>query len=275
MRVPLLIDGNSLYARSFYASSNHEVGSPVSFFLQTILSLLNPRTRRLPLAPTVMLCCWDGGSKRDKQRGEKPQEYFAGLQLAREAVKIAFQCVNAFPEKEADDACATAAQREAERTDTQEVYVVSGDKDLQQLASDKIRYFCLNEKSLLSYSYICRKWTIKRPEQVAIALAILGDKSDLIQGVHKYGPKKVAKLFEAVTEQMDLATAAEVIAKQIPVDKFKDFEESLELTLLDRYLPNIPEPGELNYSEASKLVDLGFGELLPQIEALDLGLAEL
>ena len=103
---------------------------------------------------------------------------------------------------------------------------------------------------------ILQRWKIKRPIQLAIALAIQGDSSDNISGIKGWGPKKVEKLFESVTPDMEFEAALSAIVSQIPENKQEEFFESLDLTLLDCDIPGVPSPVEPKWFKWLTWVDL-------------------
>lgn len=238
----LIIDGNSLWARAWYATlGDPEETAPVQAGLLSVLSLLSPGSQRLGDRVDRMLVAWDGANRRDKQREPKPESYYAAKKTFHGCLDLLFSTAHAMSDAhEADDVIATAVQHSKEAGNL--IFVASGDKDLQQLAGANVHIFSLNEKVLLSLRAIRERWQVKQPEQVALALAIIGDKVDRIPGVRGWGPKKAKKLFEAVTPSMDLEQALDALLAQIPEDRQLDFLTSLDLTLLRRDLPNIPEP---------------------------------
>lgn len=267
-KVHLIFDFNSLYARSFFSAQKApELGNKgyALRFFGSVLGMLNPATKKLPNQPTHLLFCVDGGAKRDKVRGEKPSGWEEGIDFCRQAVREIFGAAEVKVEAEADDAVATAAAKAKLDPEVEWIYAASGDKDLMQLAGGKVCYYCLNEKSLLSSRYICDKFKVKHPLQMAVALAILGDQVDAIRGVHKWGIKKVEKLFQPITPDMPLMAVAEQIASQVP-DKFlQDFVESLELTLLRTDIPGVPEPAQIRMCGEQTLIDLGLPTLWPGV----------
>lgn len=254
----VIIDGNSLYARAWYATCRDfiDVNSALRSALQTVFSLLNRDVQRLGARIDRTLFCWDGEHGRDKgdQRQEKPPAYHEGRAIIQEVVTYLLGTAHAIPPAhEADDAVATAV----ERSPADEIYVVSGDKDLMQLQCDSVNYFCLNAKALLSRTYINTKFGVKHPRQIAIAQAVLGDKIDNIPGIKGWGPKKVKSLFDAVTPEMSFMEALEAVERQIPDCHLQAFYDSLDRTLLDMTLEGLPEPAPLKLVTVEEMMDCG------------------
>jgi DNA polymerase-1 len=75
-------------------------------------------------------------------------------------------------------------------------YIVSGDKDFMQLVNDRVSIYApkKNEPALIvSYDGVREKFGCK-PDQVIDVLALIGDTSDNVPGVHGIGDKGAAKL---------------------------------------------------------------------------------
>lgn len=252
----LVCDGNSLFARAWFANQRDGHNDPsdvVRSVLQTAFSLLNPGLDRIGARFDRTLFCWDGEHERDKgQRQPKPQAYADTRLAVMDALKLVLGAENAVAARhEADDAVATVVYRNWQKVDA--IYVVSGDKDLMQLHGKNVYFYSLSEQALLSEVFICNKFKVKRPSHVAIALAIIGDRVDNIKGVPGWGPKKVEKLFNQVSLKMGFEEVLEVIDAQMPDSLTNDFFESLERTLLDTEVPGIPDPAPLKLAHPREL----------------------
>jgi DNA polymerase-1 len=92
---------------------------------------------------------------------------------------------------EADDLIASAARVLAAAG--WPVVVVSGDKDLLQLVSDRITFWEPMKDSVLDVDAVQQKYNVT-PEQLLDLFALVGDKSDNIPGVAGIGPKTAEKL---------------------------------------------------------------------------------
>lgn len=252
----LLFDGNSLFARSWYAVMAKPGGSPnavVRASICTVLSLLNVNTDKLGEQVDRMLFGWDGKDKRDKGRAAKPDQYHPTRELLIEYLTFLFHPAHcSLANYEADDIVATAAHQS--KADI--IFVASGDKDLQQLACGRVNYYCLNQKSLLSLRAIRDRWHIHQPIQVAVALAILGDKVDLIKGIKGWGKQKVKKLFENIGPELPLDEVILAIEEQIPEPLRESFYQDLDLTLLHTELPGVPSPKPLKMAPLEAVKEL-------------------
>jgi len=251
----IVADANSIFARSFYAAEMAGDGSRANdLALATILSLLDPNSDKIGVKIHQTLFCWDTLQKRDKGRPPKPPLYH---QTKDELVQLLTAMIGAehsiIPGYEADDQVATAAYREPLEN---HVYIVSGDKDLQQLVSLNVSYYCLNKKRLLTRQQITDKWKIKKPCQLAIALAVIGDKSDAVSGIKGWGPKRVETLFEQVPDTANFEEALDIVDSQIPSSLKPIFYESLDLTLLNPAIENVPYPKAIKLADQDTITSL-------------------
>jgi 5'-3' exonuclease len=254
--VDLIIDSNSLFARSWYAIMSKADGSPQDVLrasICTILSLLNVNNDKLGDRVDRILFAWDGANKRDKGRAAKPVQYHTTRKLLIDYLTFLLSPTHACSDKhEADDVVATAVRQ----SDADTIYVVSGDKDLQQLAGERVNYYCLNQKATMSSRAIRDKWGVKDPKQVCIALAIIGDRIDCIAGIHGWGQKRVKKLFEAVPEGATLEEALLAIEAQIPEKLLPSFYSDLDLTLLNSAVPGVPPASPISMAPLDSIVEL-------------------
>lgn len=254
----LIVDGNSLFARAWYANTKDFIHVPgvLRSALQTTFSLLNQEVGRIDDTIDRTLFCWDGEHGRDKgeHRQVKPPQYHEAKSTFQEAVTALLGTAHACPPKhEADDAVATAVYA----SEARRIYVVSGDKDLMQLQGRNVFYYDLNQNMVVSQPFILRKFDVKHPSQVAIALAILGDRVDNIPGIKGWGPKKVKTLFENVPDKADFEHALDAIVAQIPENLQESFYVSLERTLLNPLLEGLPGPAPVKLADIETVIDLG------------------
>lgn len=86
---------------------------------------------------------------------------------------------------EGDDAVASVA-REAERNGYEEIIIATGDKDIYQLITDKIKVFNLNKKLIVDKINILEHFDVT-VDKVVSYLCLLGDKADNVSGVEGVG----------------------------------------------------------------------------------------
>jgi DNA polymerase I len=267
----MIVDGPSLYARCWHASQSQPIiasmkdpdGRPVGgcyIAVKFILSLMDISTGRLTRQPDRTLFCWDGESKTVKNRDEKPKAFYDEMNLFKQVLESLLNARNALLKAEADDIVATAAERS--KNEGNHVFIVSGDKDLQQLCSTEIDYFCLCKKTLLRADKICEQWKVRHPSQIALVLALVGDSIDGISGVRGCGPKKAEKIFESVVES-DFEKAFNSIALQLSGKELQEFYDSLDMTLLTTDMENVPVPSPVKLADTDFLDEVGLEKLTP------------
>jgi DNA polymerase-1 len=178
---------------------------------------------------------------------------------------------------EADDLMATMAGECAEKD--LKVFLVSGDKDLHQLLSDRVALYDPAKDVVLDPSALDKKHGYG-PYQALEIQALTGDSTDNVPGVPGVGLKTAVKLIgqygtaEAVIEHADeltpkLRERVKAYADQLPVTRRlltlrKDvpFEWSLEACRLDR----------VNVEAVRPVFDeLGFDRLREALDELDDG----
>lgn len=97
---------------------------------------------------------------------------------------------------EADDLIASLADQWVHSSPKHRVVIVSGDKDLMQLVSDRICVWDTMKDTVYRAKEVQDKFGV-RPDQVRDYLALVGDSSDNIPGVPSIGPKSAADLLTA------------------------------------------------------------------------------
>jgi 5'-3' exonuclease len=253
--IDLLIDGNSLFARGWFATLHTgDPEAPVRAGLISVCSLLDVNKEKLRERPDRMLVAWDGPGHDAKGRPPKDPNYHPTRAAFKRFLHFLLSPAQVeLDGVEADDVLATAV----DQSRASSIYVVSGDKDLQQLAGGKVFFYCLKDKSLLSERAICARWHVRHPSQVALALAILGDKTDRIPGVPGWGPVKVRQLFESMDAGLSFVEAFRVIEAQVPPQLRHVFQAAVDQTYLNRELKGVPKPAPIRAASLEMLKTLG------------------
>jgi DNA polymerase-1 len=178
------------------------------------------------------------------------------------------------PRFEADDLIATIVERL--RDEDVRIYIVSRDKDLEQLLSDRVRLFDPGKDAEMDVAAL---WEAKgyTPEQAVEVQTLAGDSTDNIPGVPGVGMKTAAKLIcqygsaAAVIEHADelspkMGERIKAFADQLPITRQlvtlrRDvpFDFELRDCALDRLSPSAVRP---------IFEELGFNRLTEALEAL-------
>ncbi|MBP1968867.1 DNA polymerase-1 [Virgibacillus natechei] len=201
----VLIDGNSVIYRAFFAlpllSNDKGVYTNAVYgFTTMLLKILEEEE------PTHILVAFDAG--KTTFRHETYKEYKGGRQKTPPELSEQFpllkELLDAFQiphyqleQYEADDIIGTLSTQ-SKKNDLN-VNVISGDKDMLQLVSDKVTV-SLTKKGISDVErytpeYMKEKMEIS-PEQIIDLKALMGDSSDNIPGVPGIGEKTATKLLK-------------------------------------------------------------------------------
>jgi DNA polymerase-1 len=135
------------------------------------------------------------------------------------------------PGMEADDVMATLAVRGEH--DGFEVVLVSGDKDLVQLVTDRIKVLAPlrrgDEYAWIDRQAVIQKWGVP-PERVVDVLALLGDTIDNVPGVPGIGEKTADELMRAYGSLEGIYDQLETITKKAVRSRLEAGRESAFLS---------------------------------------------
>ncbi len=208
MKKMLLVDGNSLLFRAYYATAYGSImrskdGTPTN----ALFALANMLNKVIDTVnPDYALIAFDTDKKtfrheeyQDYKAGRKPapEDLVAQFPLAREMVtKMGLKCFE-LAGYEADDIVATMAKI-GEANDCK-VEIFSSDRDLFQLISDKVTVNVPKKGTsdiLAVTPKVCKEEYGLLPSQVTDYKGIFGDTSDNIKGIKGIGEKGALKLLE-------------------------------------------------------------------------------
>ncbi|MER1999248.1 MAG: DNA polymerase I [Lysinibacillus sp.] len=226
----LLLDGNSLAYRAFFAlpplTNDHGVHTNATYGFTMMLNKIIEEEQ-----PTKMLVAFDAG--KTTFRHESYGEYKGGRQKTPLELSEQFpyirKLIDAYnikryelPNYEADDIIGTLA-KQAEGQDI-DVVIVSGDKDLTQLATEQVTVYVtrkgITDIEKYTPAHIEEKWGIT-PLQIIDMKGLMGDASDNIPGVPGVGEKTAIKLLkeygsvESLYEKIDGMKASKMKEKLV------------------------------------------------------------
>ncbi|MFD1927160.1 DNA polymerase I [Sporosarcina siberiensis] len=218
----VLLDGNSLAYRAFFAlpplTNEHGIHTNSVYGFTMMLQNIIAEEK-----PTHLLVAWDAGKTTFRHktfveykggRQKTPSELseqFPYLRKLLDAYNITQYELDQF---EADDIIGTLSHiGDAEGT---EVVIISGDKDLTQLATENTTVYItrkgITDTEKYTPEHIMDKYGIK-PLQIIDMKGLMGDASDNIPGVPGVGEKTALKLLleygsiENVYKSLDQITA--------------------------------------------------------------------
>ena len=226
-----LIDGSGYIFRAYYALpplSRKSDGLPtgaVSGFCSMLFKLLeDARSDDSKHKPTHFAVIFDSARKNFRNdiyseykanRAEAPDDLAPQFEYIRKSVKAfnlpSIELLN----YEADDLIATYAKKITEAG--AKVTVISSDKDLMQLVSNKVRLFDPMKSRVIGEKEVIEKFGVK-PDQVIDVQSLAGDSSDNVPGVPGIGIKTAAELINKYKDLDKLLSKA----SEIPQNKRRE-----------------------------------------------------
>lgn len=201
----LILDGNSLMNRAFYAipALNNSEGLNTNAIYGFVNMLFKMKEE---LKPDYIVTTFD--KKAPTFRHKQYEDYKAGRKKMPPELAEQFPVVKELLEKlainifeiegfEADDLIGTLAS--FSRDQGIEVYIVTGDKDALQLAEDNVK-IVINKKGMTEKEIYDRARMLEdygvTPKQFIDVKGLMGDSSDNIPGVPGIGEKTALKLIK-------------------------------------------------------------------------------
>ncbi len=226
-----LVDGSGYIFRAYYALpplSRKSDGLPtgaVSGFCSMLFKLLeDARSDDSKNKPTHFAVIFDSARKNFRNeiysdykanRAEAPDDLAPQFEYIRKSVEAfnlpSIELLN----YEADDLIATYAKKITEAG--AKVTVISSDKDLMQLVSNKVRLFDPMKSKVIGEKEVIEKFGVK-PDQVIDVQSLAGDSSDNVPGVPGIGIKTAAELINKYKTLENLLKKA----SEIPQNKRRE-----------------------------------------------------
>ena len=271
-----LVDGSAYIFRAFHAlppltrkSDGLPVGA-VSGFCNMLWKLLSDATNDAVEhigTPTHFAVIFDHSAYSFRNdlyadykanREEPPEDLRPQFGLIREATRaFGLPCLEE-EGWEADDLIATYA-RQAEARGA-EVVIVSSDKDLSQLITDRVVMFDPMKNRIIDTEGVIEKFGVG-PEKMIDLQALMGDSTDNVPGVPGIGPKTAATLLSEYGSLDRLLEQAEDIKqkkrREMLIAHADAARLSRELVRLSTDVPGLDDPEDFGLSpfDHQKLVD--------------------
>ena len=230
-----LVDGSGFLFRAFHALPvlTRPDGTPVNAvlgFTNMLLKLLDD------LQATHVAVIFDSARESFRNeifpeykanRPDPPDELIPQFPLVRDATR-AFNvpCLER-PGFEADDLIATYARRA--RAEGFDVMIVSSDKDLMQLVSDRVSMFDALKNRRIGPAEVKEKFGVG-PERVVDVQALAGDSTDNVPGVPGIGVKTAAQLIQTYGDLDSLLARASEIKQPKRRQSLIDFAGQARLS---------------------------------------------
>ena len=224
MKKIILVDGNSLMFRAYYATAYAGVlmKNSKGLYTNAIYGFANMINSLVEQEHDNMFIAFDKGSKTFRHqsfadykatRKKLPEELAMQIPLIKQFLRILKITQYETDEYEADDLIATLAKDAYNHFD--QIQVITGDKDLLQLVNDKT-IVSLTKKGIqelddYTIDNFFEKMGIK-PSQIPDYKGLVGDSSDNLPGIKGIGDKTAIKLLttyptlEEIIENVDSIT---------------------------------------------------------------------
>lgn len=293
MQKIILIDGNSIANRAFYALPllNNSKGiytNAVLGFTTMLLRLLEDEK------PDYIACVFDAGKKtfrhdmykEYKGRREKtPNELSSQFSLIKDVLAAFAIPIYELENYEADDILGTFAQQL--KGQAIETMIVSGDKDLYQLVDAETKVYMtrrgITEIEMVDTAKIATDYQLE-PLQMIDVKGLMGDNSDNIPGVPGVGEKTALKLIQdyhnidGVYENLDKISGKKLKEN---LENYKDQAIlSRDLATINREVPltldlSVALYGEYNREDLLAIFrDLEFKQLIDRLDLASDGVSE-
>ncbi|WP_307151763.1 DNA polymerase I [Robertmurraya andreesenii] len=280
----VLIDGNSIAYRAFFALPllNNDKGvhtNAVYGFTMMLMKILEDEK------PTHIMVAFDAGkttfrhktySEYKGGRQKTPPELSEQFPFIRELLDAYGIARYELENYEADDIIGTLSLK-AEQ-DGFEVKVISGDKDLTQLSSEKTTV-AITRKGITDIEeytpeHIKEKYGLT-PEQIIDMKGLMGDASDNIPGIPGVGEKTAIKLLKEFQTVDHLIASVDQVTGNKLREKIEEFKDqalmSKELATILRSAPVEVQLDQFEYEDFDKekvvklFKELGFNSLLDKL----------
>ena len=289
----LLIDGNSIAFKAFYAlyTAMDKFTNPSGLHTSAIYGFNRMLDKVLDdEQPTDVLVAFDAGKVtfRTKMfadykggRAKTPTELSEQFPFIKELVNDRGIATYELPDYEADDIIGTLA-KQAEDSGDYEVVIVTGDRDLTQLTSDKttvqVSKKGVTELETYTPKHVEEKLGVK-PSQIIEIKGLKGDNSDNYPGVEKVGDKTALKLIQQFGTIDNLyQNIDDVSGKKLKEHLIQDEDQARrahKLATINREAPITISLADLNYKgdDIDKLTDfyerMGFKSFLAKLSVDD------
>lgn len=285
----VLIDGHAMAHKAFYAippltAADRQYTNAVYGFAMMLLKIIKD------LAPTHMAVAFDSSAPTFRherfdqykaQRKGMPEELKPQIQLIKDLVSAFGIAIYEKEGFEADDLIGTLATKASDGPDGMPVVIVTGDRDVLQLTSDRVSALIsrkgVTDLEMYDREVVRNKFGLE-PEQLIDVKALMGDSSDNIPGVPGIGEKTALKIIQ---DFGDLEAAIAHIDEITPPRARDALAGNIELARESRVLAQIKRdvPVEVDIDSlritgfdrqaiASLFRRLGFKSLMGRIDEL-------
>ena len=262
----LILDGHSLMNRAFYALP--PLTNTDGLHTNALYGFLNMLFKmKEEIKPDFIVCTFDRKSPtfrheeyKDYKAGRKmmPSELAEQFPTLKELLKLLAIDIFEIDGFEADDLIGTLACF-AEKKDI-EVFIVTGDRDALQLASDDIKVVItkkgMTEKEIYNKNRMIEEFGVT-PTQFIDVKGLMGDSSDNIPGVPGIGEKTAYKLIQQFGSlEKVLQNINQVSGNKIKQNLIDFSEQAIFSKKLATIITNVPIDIDLDSIKSKENLDL-------------------
>jgi DNA polymerase-1 len=253
----VLLDANHLMHRAYWAlprtlkTKSGELTNAVYGVMSMLLKLL------VIEKPDAIVACFDAGKETFRHddhteykagRQETPQDFYDQIPRVEEGLRAFSIPIVSLERYEADDLIATYA-REAEEEGFR-VTIVSGDRDVLQLASQQVR-IAIPHKGYEDAEYmgtreVKEKYGVE-PTHIPDYKGLVGDTSDNLPGVPGIGPKRGKELLEKYGTLENVYSHIEEVPPSVRGKLEEGKKSAFKTKELATLVANLPLPERLQH----------------------------
>ena len=237
-----IIDGMAMIYRSHFAMIKNPLTTKNGQHTSAIYGLANSIFKLIkdedPDYITVAMDCREPTFRHkmyDEYKANReamPEELVSQLKIIDQMIGWMNIPIVRKPGFEADDIMGTLARLASEEDIV--TYLVTGDKDMMQLISDKIFLYTpgsrFNPTTVYDAEKVKEKWGVG-PDKMIELLSLLGDSSDNIPGIDGIGKKTAAKLLQEYGDIDTIVNNIDEIRNKRVRNGLTNSEEKLDLAM--------------------------------------------
>lgn len=273
----LILDGHSLMYRAFFAlpQFTNTEGTHTNAIYGFIKMLLKMKEE---IKPDYIVTAFD--KKAPTFRHKEYEDYKAGREKMPSELREQFPILKELLEMlainifeidgfEADDLIGTLSKYAEEKEI--EVYIVTGDRDALQLATDNVKVVInkkgMSEKEIYDKNRMIEEFGVT-PTQFIDVKGLMGDKSDNIPGVPGVGSKTAYKLIKEYGSIENLLENVESVSgKKLKENLIENTEQAIFSKKLATIMTNVPIDIDLDDIKSKEAYDVkGVKELFKKLE---------
>ena len=260
-RTLILLDGFGYIFRAYYSRVNFTTrnGVPTGAFtifgnmLMALLNTFGPRYFGVVFESRTGNVRTEILPELKANRTPPPEDLIVQIPLIEELIRDLGIPLVSTDGYEADDTIAALAKRWLLEQPDSHVIVLSTDKDLLALVSDRLYVYDPMAQKLLKPEDVRVKWGVD-PDQISDLLALTGDSVDNISGIPGVGPKTAAGLLSGGLHVEDLVSHVEKVFPERLRPKILEYRDLIlrnkSVTILHDSFEVDASPGALSIGEA-------------------------